>query len=773
MAYSFQNSTYKGTARRQRKSRWGSVAPFLATGCGFVAFALLVPSNPSQKSEARIFTQGLSIQIDRSSPAFAALEDSLAEDTHADLPDDSSRLVRPPAQVYAQLQSETLVSGMTSAVPLAARIEKETKREEALIAQERAAKEEAAQRLVTAFGRSLPSDEIAEAMSSGATVIANGEIQKMPQAIQAPINHPTVVLSLRQLGVGSRAELARSLMGPLAQAARSVDPVSNSRVARNDFDRPLRRDPFANPPAGRTVAGQTGDLLQKSFAPEAGVATDETADENQNENIRQLVINGTLEFTGGVAITSSNDRVTIFREDEGEKLEPGAVWLRDARYEIFIDRPVGRLVAELRTISGDILGRGYYELDTLPKLESNRYRANGISVKIGPVPHGIIGRIASGSVAGSKSYSLANASVQLEQLPYSTVSAKDGKFAEQNLLEGSSIVTRAERSGSWGTLAFAQAGKNLDVSLFSDQAMRALISAGAPTDSAADRNSGFIWGKVTRAGSTVAGARVDLMTSEKKIKPIYFNKLGMPDPSLTATTANGLYAFFPVAPGAHAVQAADAHGLTEPSLFPIDVRTVTQVDMELKISQKAKVRVFDAFRADWPLAAEVSSAGRLRGAQIPRTGEMKVTFAGGKNLLVLDADAGSTYTKTRLSLSRDQRVIDFPMIQSLWLERLRGNTRISAEPGAGTVVGFVRGMSVYKVALDENSLSATTRIFYFDEKGNLTRNTYGESGGGFVMFNVPEGFRTVLLQPSGTTKALATTVLVDSAVTNVLSKTIQ
>lgn len=753
MAYRFRNQKVR------RQSLLRSVGPLLATGFGFVAFALCVPSNPSQKSEARIFTQGVSIEIDRSSPAYAALEDSLMEDTQANDQAEgqagfdgslNGSSVGKPA-------TEILVSGQRSAAPLAEKIAKDIKREEALYAQEHAAREQAAMAVVQALSKPQAS-LVAKVDASQAAPEKTQSVETQPKAIE----HKTVVLSYADLGVKNREEFAQQFSGPIQQAAREADMSRISRIANNNRlpNRPRFRDPIQNP---RTVA--SNETVRELGSGANG--------DNPNENIRQIVISGNIEFAGGIAVTSANDRVVIYREDDGEKLEPGAVWLRDARYEIFVDRPEGRLIAELRAISGEVLGRGTYDLDQLPKLALNQYRATGIPVKLGPVPHGISGRVLNGPVANSKTFGLQNASVSFEQLPFQTVAGKDGHFDQPTLLEGSSVVIRSERTGSWGTLAIAHAGQALDVSLYSDQAMRALLKAAAPTEMNSERSAAYIWGRIVRDGKPVAGAKVDLMTTDRPLKPIYFNKLGMPDPTLEASSSNGLYAFFPVPPGAHALQAADGHGLTEPNLFPADARTVSQVDLELKVTQAAKVRVFDAFKTDFPLSAEVVSAGRSQGVMVPRTGESKVTFTGGSGLLILDADTGQNYAKTRLSISRTSRLIDFPMIQSSWLEGLRSSQRVNAESGVGTIVGFVRGTSAYQVALDEKSLASTSRIVYFDATGRVSRNQFGEPGGGFAVFNVPTGFRTILIQPSGTTRALGAAVLVDDSVVNVISKSLQ
>jgi hypothetical protein len=110
------------------------------------------------------------------------------------------------------------------------------------------------------------------------------------------------------------------------------------------------------------------------------------------------------------------------------------------------------------------------------------------------------------------------------------------------------------------------------------------------------------------------------------------------------------------------------------------------------------------------------------------------------------------------------------MVQTVWIDAMKGQMRVNSDPRTGTIIGFIRGTSAYQVSLENLSLGPNTKVVYFDARGELTQRNYGEAGGGFMIMNVPEGFRTVLVQPSGTTKALASMVLVESRVTNVISK---
>ena len=758
-------TSYRFAKRARKASVFSKIAPILATGFGFVAFALVIPSNTSSKPEARIFTQGLSIQIDHSSPAFAALEDTLSADTQAD-PAAMAQVAE--VRMIQAAPTTVLFSGVAVAEPIALKILRDTRREDSLLIQEHAQRLQNSHVLVAALSQAFPTVvsaprrtvadsggsvlDISEAQASGATVISNGQIvASVSERFSAPTNAP-VTKSI------SRKDLERFFLPLMASAVPPPGHTSSSIpqvVASSSSNLPARM-------ASITSAAR---LTQQDTA---------TLPENPNANVHQVVISGPLEFTGGVAITSSNDRIVVYRENDEEKLEPAQVWLREAKYEVFVDQPVGRLVGELRSISGEILGRGYFELARLPKLAANSYRIEKISMMIGPIPQGIAGRVMTAAIASeanpkAKTVPVKNAHVQLGQLPFDALSTKDGTFKEESLVEGSTVIAHADRPGHWGALAYASAGSSVELPMFSDATMRSIMQAATGSDHEDERTTSFVWGKITRGGQPVQGAHVDLMTSE--VKPVYFNAMMLPDSTLKETSANGLYAFFPVEPGSHAVQAADSHGVTEPSLFPTDQQTATQVNLELNVTRSAKIRVYDAFKTDWPLAAEVVTAGRKRGAMVPKSGEMTATFTGGNGLLMLDTDAGPSYANIRVAALKSQHKIDIPMVQTVWIERLKGEMRVNADARSGTIIGFIRGTPAYQVSLEKQSLGTNTKVVYFDARGELTQKNYGEVGGGFMMMNVPEGFRTVLVQPSGTTKALASVVLVESRVTNLISKT--
>jgi hypothetical protein len=759
------NSSFRLPKRARRARGFSKVLPILVTGLGFVAFAMVVPSNSSSKTEARIFTQGLAIQIDRSSPAYAALEDTLAADTQSDAEIAQAAETR----MIAMTPAKPLLSGIFVREPIALKIIRDVRREESLLTQEREQRLENSRALIAALSSALPTvqstsrpstlagtsvstSDIAQVEASGGTVISNGQILNTQNIASVAIPNP-------QTKTISRTDLAKFFAPMIAPSVPGFQGLPPSPVSRHPSS------------AGTGTRVASFDNVNRATQV---VQKDTPAPDNQNTGVHQVVISGHVEFTGGIAITNSNDRIVVYRELDEEKLEPAQVWPHDAKYEIFVDQPTGRLVGELHSMTGEIIGRGYFDLARLPKLETNAYRVDKISLMIGPIPQGISGSIVTAPLASdanpkARTAPVGSAHIQLGQLPFDTSSKKDGTFREVNLTEGSTVIAHADRPGHWGSIAFASAGTAVVIPMFSDATVRAIMTAATGSNHENERNTSLIWGRITRGGLPVANAHVDLMTSE--ISPVYFNKMMLPDSTLKATTENGLYAFFPIEPGSHAVQASDGHGVTEPSLFPTDLQTVTQVNLELNVTKAAKLRVYDAFKTDWPLAAEVISAGRKRGAMVPKSGEMKVTFTGGDGLLVLDADSGANYDRVRVMATKSEHKIDIPMVQTAWIDRIKGAMRVNADPHTGSIVGFIRGAPAYQVSLENESLGPNTKVLYFDARGELTAKNYGTAGGGFLMLNVPQGFRTVLVQPSSTSKALATAVLVEDSVTNVITKT--
>lgn len=782
---------------RRRISRAESLLfawPLYAAGLALSSAFFLNSAQSSDLSKSRRFHDGLSIQIDRTSPAFAAMEDALLEDqlleSGPDLADTVSN------QIADSTLVQFLQAGSDNALELAKKIVQDNLRERTLLAQAHTARElqakalaesaaQVIQEVITSTDADTEEPQLFSKKKGRTLPTLLAAAQQGEAASKEPVKVTKITVSLSDLK-RSRNELFRDLLLPIAAtagpasagkllAAHQKTPSEKRSVARKPSYRPAQHPSAFDHTTGDgspSVLANASTPVGMNPGQESAASRSFVSDKNK-ENPGQLVIAGPIEFTGGIALTSARDRVSVFREVEGQVIEAGAVWLRDGRYEIFVDETEGHLVGELQTAQGDVLGRGYFDLSELPKIAPQQYKVDSVSLKIAPVLQGLSGRVLSAYSTKTKPIPVAKAEVEFENLPFQTTTKSDGHFEETHLIEGSTVLIRAYRLGHWGTLAFGLAGKKTEIELFPDKMMKAFTDLSQPGEDykkiTNPEEKSIIWGRVIKNGQPVAGAEVEIMTTQDEVKPVYFNSLMIPDFSLTATSANGLYAFFPVEPGSHAVQAKFKDVVTDPEIFPTEERSVSRVDLDIQLVKKARVRVFDAFRTDWPLQAKVSNPAMTRHLDAPRSGEALIRFASTASPLILDADTDPKYERVRVTNGRDRRTIYIPMIQSDWLAKIRNTIKINREPETGDVVGFFQGSEPYQVALDEESLHPNSKLLFFNSRGELTHKEFGEPGGGFILLNIPEGFRSVTVQPSGTEKIFSATILVESRVTNVLS----
>ena len=764
--YKFRSRPKKSWIKRNAPT-----ALLMAMSIASVSFGFLLPAASGVDSNVRVFSEGLKIHLDRTSPAFAALEDAWMPDQVKESP--------PVSLIPASVPSLALSVGSDQTAFLAGKIMRANQRERNLYAQEKAAREAqsrlyaqvAADALKKMSSQLRPMEMGEHAVAPSPPAESPEKVEVVAQSEPSPAEEPTTVtktISLTDLRM-SREELLGSLFLPLAQSAKKS--ANGLKLLATSPRQPSSEPPTETYSSGRWPKPDRKQKASRYAKSPSDFETGAEADSAVAQTIvRQAIVSGPLEFSGGLALSNTLDRVLVYREYEGETLEAGVVWLREGRYEIFVEETTGQLVGELRTPYGDVMGRGQLDFSRIP-IKENQRKVSSVTLRIAPVLQGLTGRVLATKAPLAPPIGLRKSDVTFDDLPFHTETLKDGVFEEADLLEGSIAILRANKSGFVGSLAFAHAGRVNDIEIFPNlegQPIRRLLDF-IPDVSL--QHSSVIWGKVTKSGRPVSGARVELMTGESNIRPVYFNASLQPDPRLSSTTENGVYAFYPVSPGSHAVQAfAPGEPSTEPMVFPTEERMVSKVDLEIRANRRAKVKVFDAFETQRPVSTELRAVGRSQGLVVNRTGVSEIAFADNSGLLIFDAFSSSEYARTRITMGRDRKVINVPMIRTRWLESLRSRLSLSKEAETGSIIGFVQGALPYKVAMEERSLRAQSRIIYFDSKGEPIESDHGIPGGGFVIFNVPEGFRTVTIQPSGTSKMLSALALVESEATSVMSQ---
>ncbi len=657
--------------------------PSALAGLLFFALSIVAPAQ-IQKAETRVFSKGLSVTVERSSPAFAALEDDL---------DNSA-----PAEIIMPKKSLGKISSGNDFLVYAQRIVNENRREAQVVLQ-----------------------------------------QQMAQASK----HHVIEIS--------REELLQSLFLPLVVASKIAPQVQTKK-------------PLAD--VGHYEVNNTAALIPKPL-PDS-LKPDTSIDPAQPHLIR-----GLLEFTSGLALTSPTDELTVFQEVEGEHWQEGTVWIREGRYAIEVPNREGLLVAELRTERGELLGRGELELTHLPVKKKNQFKVSDVTIKLHPVSSTLDGRILSAYSHNDVKKAVANAQVEILGVGHRINTEKDGHFEDTQILEGSSVIIQAQRSGYWGTLAAGSSKNRNEFTLYPNKMLKAFMSFALENSRTNDptikfdQDTSLVWGKITRNGKPVAGAHVELMTTDKQLSPIYFNELMIPDPKLKATTANGLYAFLPVPPGAHAVQVTEQGILSEPIVFPTEGRHVSTIDIETMNWKRMVVKSFDAFAPQTQVATDMYRLG-FDSEKKRSSGTAELKYVPSTSLLILNSiPAGAEYAPSRVSVTRQSTFAYLPMVKTQWLKGLMAGRR---NPGTSIAVGFVNTKKTYRVHPD---VGAASTVIYFDPEGKEVEGNLGVPGGGYIVFNLDPGFRTISVVPLGTDSVSAQTVLADSKFVNLINHVIR
>ena len=820
----------------RRKALLAKILPICIVGSTAYLITTLSPAKQQIAPAKRIITEGVRIELDHTSPAFAAMEDTLLGDK---LTEFESALI-PDNPVSVSL----LEAGKESIGLLIDQVVRDNRRETVLMGQARAAREmaetqmaeaaaDAFEKLASHFATRVSAAKTADAKSPAGQKLANqtntvlsasdktkfaaaGTTQAPSRNLDSveavkPIEVPTQTIHLSELGV-SREQFMREFFMPLATADVSDAPESSlpaQPMLAGGVYRPIssrrqvqpafaggdgrvaglnpRFDRASQPAAFRPGAARAENVHQNvRLAPPLDSSIMNAQAFHQAPAPHRLVLNGHLEFVKGLAITNPNERVIVYREFEGETFEQGTTSLRDANYEIFVDRPEGNLVAELRTPQGEVLGRGLFDLEQMGKLGMNQTKVEALNLKLRPLVQGITGEVH--SLAASKIDSDARSSaalapaafpsaiqgrpvagvgLELEGLPFNAISINNGTFEEPNLMEGSTTFIKTQRKGFLPTRVFAAAGSTNLIELISD---RVIQKINQDSRERRDRNIGMIIGRVARSGKVVSAAQVELASDGERVKPIYFNENLEPDLTLEATTANGLYAFYPLPQATYGVRASWGALLSDPVLITAADRSAAQADLDVGQSRKAKLKVFDAFNSQTAVRAEINKVGSDESpVSVPVDGTGSVRFSSGATPLHLDVDGGKEYETIRVLLTRDRKSAYIPMIQSAWAEKVRNGLRVNSESHTGTIIGFIQGRTPYEVSMDEQSVLPGTKLVFFNAQGIVSDRQIGEPGGGFMILNVPEGYRTVLVQPKNLNKSYAATVLVENKVTNVIN----
>lgn len=483
----------------------------------------------------------------------------------------------------------------------------------------------------------------------------------------------------------------------------------------------------------------------------------------------QATLSGSIQIANGLALTEPTQNIVIFRELEGLAIEKAQVWMNDGRFEIATRSVRGRLIGQLRDARGSVLGQGEIKLSSLvPKADS--MRIENLKMVLTPAVEGARVEVVSARSFGNHVETVPGAKVWMmgASAPLKTDQERRFHF-EGGLRPGSSFVAQAGADNHWGTLVVGVARQETRAQLFPNKLMDALLNLTLGADRTLAEKSGVIWGRITKNGEPLSGARVE-MAGDHRRDPVFFNSLLLPDRYTGTTSENGAFAFVWVTSGIQSVRVIYQGRSYPAQIVPVEAGNVSYLEFDLGEPDMVPLEMFDPIDGSLEVQAMLRLAGDET-SEIEVQGRGRLSLPAGNGLIMLDGDAGEQYELMRYSASRNSKFLRLPVVRRDWLMSLASRRRVNLDSGVGLVVGFAMEddfvVSLQGAAAEGES---TPQIIYFDPRGQAIFGDEGVSGGGFAIFNVPAGLRAVNISTKNSRQLFTQVIVSAPEVVNAIVK---
>lgn len=475
-------------------------------------------------------------------------------------------------------------------------------------------------------------------------------------------------------------------------------------------------------------------------------------------------ISGPIEITGGLAVTNDH-YIEVRRSAEGIAQEVGRVDLHKGIYQISVRESSGLIIARLVTKSGQVLGEGSIRIS---HLDTNQNQVAGPKLKIEP----------STAVAGSvaSAYAKPGAVPPKETVVTMLKGArdisvkKDGLIAMDGIAKGSSTVVRTAAPTFMQTASLVVAGENFQATLFPESMIRALreIVLNEKQDQTPLEDLGHVvWGKVSLDGHPVSGIQVKL-ESVAEMDPIYFNQFMLPDPKLTSTSENGLYAFISVPEGFQSLVATRENNIFGYQNVIVEKGSVASGDIQNSMRiESVPLRVFDAFSGA-PLSAEVALQSLDHELNVRDGADVLMLPQVNRLGLLRLKPESNDYLAARYLYSDKDSFIHLPVIAWSWLSGIKTFLKLNEVSESGVAVGFVPDEDFEAYIAGEEDFPAAN-IVYFDMQGRILQTGKGAAGGGFIVYNLPADTHEIVVMGAKTQKIFSRTLPIDPNSLSVLS----
>lgn len=685
---------------------------------GSIALGSLLSLNPQtvSKSDFRAITRSIVVEIKRSSPAYAALEDvrhnygfenvtevsqrtSIGTNGFEDLASGSSQpTVHMQANVVRQLRGVTVS------------IEDEV----------------------------LPAPTVTEA----AEVLVRQELLRRANETE---NKKTI-----ETKYGSPIVVAR-VESPQAAASRTIDLASTSR--RNLFmpSREVRLPKNWKPE--RTIASVDTKLTEaKAF-----VANVPDVKAFTKPNVDPLDIRGAIRITGGLAYTPGQDTLAIYQEVDGAPVAQGEFFLSRGYFRLQAESLKGRLIAEIRNREGEMIGRG--EL-LVADIAADRIQNKESILKVAPLFDGLIGKVVAGASSFKSLPAVDNARLMIAGLNREvTIEKSSSLYIDKLIRPGSKVLMKAQAPGYWGGIFFGEAGVPFEGKLFSHKIIDALLDLTSTNKFTVrdHKEKGVIWGRILVDGKPLAGAKVELPL-ETNATTSYFTGV-LPDPNLQETSANGEFVVTGIQNELQLIRVTANGKSYSPIFTEVAPRHVSVVNFDVQPEREVQLSAYAAFTEETrPALFRVMGDEKLHEIKESGTSE-KLQLTRGMSLG--EVEGGDYYRVTRILLNGHETEISAPLFSEEWAQGF----------GSHLVVGQMEGDD-FQVFVGTDGLGTEVQVHYIDNNGRKTDKQFGEAGGGFVLSGLPEGLHTITIVSAKSKKIVTQLVYVDDQAIHFVKKSL-
>lgn len=494
---------------------------------------------------------------------------------------------------------------------------------------------------------------------------------------------------------------------------------------------------------------------------------------------RWAIVQGKFELRDGVGIT--DHIIDIKRVEEGLVREQGRINLGAGTYSIEIESPNGYLVAQIRDKSGLIIGE---DRQRLVNLQNRGNFLEGPFIKVGR-PDGTLaggpstgkgnGKSSASTVAssgnwasnsGKASENSSNAignsggTSTIASFKAAPSATSGGADLAASIFDNQKVFTRATDefsnvSSLSSTIAriydpsqvysnivtIRLAGEGTETPMFTKSWLTKAIGLISKEQQMNIQSSKpVIIGRVFVDGQAAAGVQVQ-MEKVLSAKAIYLDQFLNPSSALTETSPNGYFMFVGVSEGAHEVVASSNNHIIGAQLFAAESASIAFQNLYSKsIPVSLTLRSFDAFTSD-PVETDVYVSSQ---DELLQTAEGTALFRSYVDNNISDFSvrtADPLYVPLHYVQSGKKDYVHIPMIQEKWLSQIKKMKLINDLPTHGTVIGFTPQLK-FDVYLASDNYDKNNLI-YFTKDGELSE--LPQANGGFIMFNVPEGAKEIVL----------------------------